>query len=249
MKKIRNIILTFVLMFIMLGVAKAEELINLDTINIKVEGINDRNQQSAYVRIYDADFVSGKDYAVTFTKDATSIKPELSITDDYSYVQDLVINGEAIENAGFSSVTYLKYAEKYGNMYVTFYISNSEKPGYYKKISEPILIEKPEDLKISRRFKLYPHEDETTIFYYNLGSISTERKVDYKLGKVTDKDILNKIKNNDYLGFENLLSFVRDDENNLTSGQIKVNSISSHQPKLYEQTDLVEGGYYYIYLK
>ena len=51
MKKIKNIILTLILMFTVVGVVKAEDLINQDTIKIKVEGLDEFDQQSAYLRI------------------------------------------------------------------------------------------------------------------------------------------------------------------------------------------------------
>lgn len=82
-----------------------------------------------------------------------------------------------------------------------------------------------------------------------MGSISTKRIANYKLGRVTDKSLLKKLKAADYSGFEELLMFAKNDSTNLKSGELKVNDISNEQPALYEQTDLVEGEYYYVYLE
>ena len=246
MKKIKNIILTLILMFTVVGVVKAEDLINQDTIKIKVEGLDEFDQQSAYLRIYDAGFNSEKSYVATFTKDKQSVKEEISNDEDHTVVSDLPIDEQTIKNAGFTSSDYLSYAEKYGDVYVTFYVSNSEKTGYFKKISEPILVEKPENLKLSRRFTVFPWEDSTSLYYNNLGSILTNRTVNYKLGKVTNTTILNKIKNNDYSGLEDLLILAKNDQNSISTGKM---DLDSSIPSLFAQTDLIEDAYYYIYLE
>lgn len=248
MKKLKYLIFTLLLTFVGMSGIKAAPA-DFSNVKLKVEGINEYSQGSAYIRIYDAVLDETKDdYAALITKDNTNIPDSIEdgfSLEYYSSIQDLYIDEDTtIKNAAIDSTDYQKAAEKFGNVYVTFY--EHESGSKYNKISETILVEKPANLKLSKRVKIYLFEDSTSFYLQTINNISTKRQITYKIGEVTDKTILQKIKNGSYAGLEELLAFGKKDTKAVSTNTVE---LKSGLPAAFEQSDLIEGHYYYAYLE
>ena len=238
MKKIKYLLLILCTMFLgMINVSAEETDFSDVTIDIKYTetGVTEENRTNAYLVFSGITLDEAMEYRVVFTKDTYSVvdsfteKPELSSI--------LYKDGGIIRETGYASAS-----ERFGDVYVTIYErENSITP--YKKVSDTILVERPEELKLTKRIQGFLFENETSLFLWSINNINTERNVNYKIGKVTDNNILKNIKNNQYSGLESLLSYAKNDNNPIKSAKTEFKTKES----LYSQSDVTEGTYYYVY--
>ena len=84
---------------------------------------------------------------------------------------------------------------------------------------------------------------------FNLPFDIADRKVTYKIGKITDNSILNKIKNGDSEGFSLLKKYAGDDSSPLYNETVTINSGNGYKEDgaIIEGTKMSDGAYYYLY--
>ena len=92
-------------------------------------------------------------------------------------------------------------------------------------------------------------EDWGTSIYFTFPTNTENRKFTLKIGKVTDYSILTKIKNNDYTGITDLLSYAKK-QNSIYSQELTTTSLACYRSEknLFDGKKLLENkSYYYIY--
>lgn len=234
MKKILCFIFTF-----MIGIMCASALTDFSGASFDFEGATDTDQSDVSIKIKGATLTEGTNYEYLITHSNTDSVIKSSYT--VSEIVSLTGYSTGSFNGKISNTTYSKEAEKAGDLYVTIY---EEEDSVYKKASDPILVKRIDNLPLTKRMNAYLFEDETSIYLWNLNSVLTERKVNYKLGLVEDNSILNKVKENKQTGFEDLLNYAKNKES-IKSGNV---NLTHNLPALFSQTDIAEGKYYYLYL-
>ena len=93
--------------------------------------------------------------------------------------------------------------------------------------------------------------DNYTNIHFNFPSATENRKFTLKIGRITDNNILTKIKNNDYTGITDLLSFAKNN-NAVYSKQLTTTSEAYFRSydALFDGRSLLENkAYYYIYVE
>ena len=107
-------------------------------------------------------------------------------------------------------------------------------------------LEKPAQLSLGNRLKGYFFDDRTSTFCYEV--ISDEReenaKINYKIGTITDTDILRSIQRGDSDCLEKLMEYAKSATNGKT-GSVKLGEDNSITDKL----NLVDDKYYYVYME
>lgn len=91
--------------------------------------------------------------------------------------------------------------------------------------------------------------DKTTSIRFNFPTDTTNRKFTLKIGKVTDTSILNKIRNNDYSGITDLLSYAKT-HNGIYTEELTTTGAAYFRTDstLFDGNSLLENkAYYYIY--
>lgn len=161
------------------------------------------------------------------------------------------------DKAGWINVGsyYNKYAdtndllEKNGKIYVWLaesIFSDTDSKLYNKILIEAKEIEKPAQLSLGNRLKGYFFDDRTSTFCYEV--ISDEReenaKINYKIGIITDTDILRSIQRGDSDCLEKLMEYAKSATNGKT-GSVKLGEDNSITDKL----NLVDDKYYYVYME
>ena len=139
--------------------------------------------------------------------------------------------------------------EKKGKIYVWFaesIFSDTDSKRYNKILIEAKEIEKPTQLSLGNRLKAYFFNDETSTFCYEV--LSNERKenvkINYKIGTITDTDILRSIQRGDSDCLEKLMEYAKSATNGKT-GSVKLGDDNSITDKL----NLVDDKYYYVYME
>lgn len=266
MNKFRKIFFSLIIAFVcVVGLTtsvRAEE-IDFDNVKLMIEGLTDNSQIGAYIIVKNGDNygLSGTEgsggYKVLITKDDSNIPQKIT---QESLLESLVAHtpvsgGSSYYDTKILNTAYVKYAEQYGDIYVTFYKSNTyfadesqtTKITDWNKVSEPILVKRPEELPLRKRFKVYLFHDTTSIFYFGVNEVDVEKNVLYKIGRVTDNSLLLNIKTGETTAFEQLLSYAKNDSNIVSSGKTLIEDNQSKS--LYKSENLIEGNYYYAYLE
>lgn len=143
--------------------------------------------------------------------------------------------------AGFSIS---KYLEKSGDIYVWIYetqIVNNVRQN--KCIIEAQKIERPALKKIGTRMKCYFLNEETSTHLFEAYSYENARKINVKIGKVTDKSILRAIKNGETDCLQKLLDYAKNADS-IYTGTVPLGRSESITNKL----NLVNDEYYYVYM-
>lgn len=114
--------------------------------------------------------------------------------------------------------------------------------------NEKILVEKKEinkldPLTVGLRINASFDENKTYTSLYECYDSSKERKVNYKIGKVTDSSILESIKNSEKDCLNKLMDYAKKQTNAITGTVTLGNDVS-----IINKLNLVEGEYYYAYL-
>lgn len=107
-------------------------------------------------------------------------------------------------------------------------------------------LERPTQLSLGNRLKAYFFNDETSTSCYEV--LSNERKenvkINYKIGTITDTDILRSIQRGDSDCLEKLMEYAKSATNGKT-GSVKLGEDNSITDKL----NLVDDKYYYVYME
>lgn len=137
-----------------------------------------------------------------------------------------------------------KYLEKSGDIYVWIYetqIVNNARQN--KCIIEAQKIERPALKKIGTRMKCYFLNEETSTHLFEAYSYENARKINVKIGKVTDKSILRAIKNGETDCLQKLLDYAKNADS-IYTGTVPLGRSESITNKL----NLVNDEYYYVYM-
>ena len=137
-----------------------------------------------------------------------------------------------------------KYLEKSGDIYVWIYetqIVNNVRQN--KCIIEAQKIERPALKKIGTRMKCYFLNEETSTHLFEAYNYENARKINVKIGKVTDKSILRAIKNGETDCLQKLLDYAKNADS-IYTGTVPLGRSESITNKL----DLVNDEYYYVYM-
>ena len=137
-----------------------------------------------------------------------------------------------------------KYLEKSGDIYVWIYetqIVNNVR--HNKCIIEAQKIERPALKKIGTRMKCYFLNEETSTHLFEAYSYENARKINVKIGKVTDKSILRAIKNGETDCLQKLLDYAKNADS-IYTGTVPLGRSESITNKL----NLVNDEYYYVYM-
>ena len=157
--------------------------------------------------------------------------------------------------------------EKYVELKKDYYFSVVQAKTYgndLKVVSYGIKMERPAEPKytdvFSATFTTYQSDQIVTTFTHDL---ENARKMQIKIGKITDTSILNKIKNKDASGFEDLLNYSRSassifdklvncDYDGKSAGQFIEYNAGRNDPLGHEVINInkvEENAYYYLYIK
>lgn len=137
-----------------------------------------------------------------------------------------------------------KYLEKSGDIYVWIYetqIVNNVRQN--KCIIEAQKIERPALKEIGTRMKCYFLNEEISTHLFEAYSYENERKINVKIGKVTDKSILRAIKNGETDCLQKLLDYAKNADS-IYTGTVPLGRSESITNKL----NLVNDEYYYVYM-
>lgn len=137
-----------------------------------------------------------------------------------------------------------KYLEKSGDIYVWIYetqIVNNVRQN--KCIIEAQKIERPALKEIGTRMKCYFLNEETSTHLFEAYSYENARKINVKIGKVTDKNILRAIKNGETDCLQKLLDYAKNADS-IYTGTVPLGRSESITNKL----NLVNDEYYYVYM-
>lgn len=137
-----------------------------------------------------------------------------------------------------------KYLEKSGDIYVWIYetqIVNNVRQN--KCIIEAQKIERPALKKIGTRMKCYFLNEETSTHLFEAYNYENARKINVKIGKVTDKSILKAIKNGETDCLQKLLDYAKNADS-IYTGTVPLGRSESITNKL----NLVNDEYYYVYM-
>ncbi|MEE1530759.1 MAG: Ig-like domain-containing protein [Clostridia bacterium] len=137
-----------------------------------------------------------------------------------------------------------KYLEKSGDIYVWIYetqIVNNVRQN--KCIIEAQKIERPALKKIGTRMKCYFLNEETSTHLFEAYNYENARKINVKIGKVTDKSILRAIKNRETDCLQKLLDYAKNADS-IYTGTVPLGRSESITNKL----NLVNDEYYYVYM-
>lgn len=137
-----------------------------------------------------------------------------------------------------------KYLEKSEDIYVWIYetqIVNNVRQN--KCIIEAKKIERPALKKIGTRMKCYFYNEETSTNLFEAYDYENARKINVKIGKVTDKSILRAIKNGETDCLQKLLDYAKNADS-IYTGTVPLGRSESITNKL----NLVNDEYYYVYM-
>lgn len=211
-------------------------------------------------------------YYMVITPD--NVKPEGVITEsetinyESSYKpQILGVNQE--ENYLYTNFID-EYVERNQDLYVWVLESQKLEESYYNEEGEPISyatkyivegqkVERPELPKLNgiiHSFSLGKYDDPNneehkyTRINFRVPSVTENRKFTLKIGKVTNKTILQKIKNNDYVGITELLKYAKE-SNSIYEKELTTiyEGYYKNEDVLFDGKTLLEDdGYYFIYV-
>ena len=125
----------------------------------------------------------------------------------------------------------------------------------YKYVVEGKELTRPEYPKYANVFYATYFADNSTQLAFNVPWGDNTRKINLRIGKITDNSILNKIKNNDIIGFEELLEYGKTQtaiyDNQLTSTKIG-NYVYESGYRNNEDAPIIDlklenEAYYYVY--
>lgn len=137
-----------------------------------------------------------------------------------------------------------KYLEKSGDIYVWIYetqIVNNVRQN--KCIIEAQKIERPALKKIGTRMQCYFFNSYTGTLLYEAHNYENARKINLKIGKVTDKNILRAIKNGETDCLQKLLDYAKNADS-IYTGTVSLGQSEAIANKL----NLIDDEYYYVYM-
>ncbi len=135
-----------------------------------------------------------------------------------------------------------EFLENNGNIYATI-VQQKVGTNECKKIFGEVEIKRPALLPLGSRIQCYFFNDDTSTYFKEM-SISETRKINIKIGEITDKNILLSIKNGEANCLQKLLNYAKTAES-ICSTTVPVGRSSS----ITSNMNLVNDKYYYVYME
>lgn len=238
MKKIKKILLTIYLFLFCLTNVYADNLFK--TAEIKYEEDNPNN---IFMYFSDTNFTSSNYYIyyseslLNFTAD---LKPKTIDSNEIKSGK----NTFSINNNKTNSLSSIFELNK--DIFY-FYILEYKDATYYINTSNSIAI-KREDIdklenEINQQLRVYFSEDTASTTIYAPKGVTTERKLKYKIGRMTDYEILKKIYNKNYEGLKDLINYAKNDSNGISD----IIDASLINYRISDKIDIQHKAYYYGY--
>ena len=237
----KKVLLTIIMLFIGKQCIMAEDLTNIK-INFKHEFNLTEEYKDLYIEI-SADNFSNNEYRALFTKD------DSNIPDTHDNNDELIpILMETSDSPNYGQILNLDYIAKYGNPYITFYEYNGNN---FNKVSNPILVNRPKLLPYTKRIIGQFYSDNSMDIKIK-DIVSENSKVKFKLGEVTDLDLLKKLENPNDNAYEELIEFAKNDTNAIVSNTVniiasRVDDSDGIYSNAWDVTKVTKDKYYYGY--
>lgn len=207
------------------------------TAKLTVEG----NFKEYYLTIENATFLKGNTYYLLITHEK----------EDTSYIKEGLKENELTEK-GYHylfetspKVKITKYVEENGKIYYTIVERGKNGKGQYgfKVVKEGTLERLPLN-SLGNRMRCYFHNDSTATFLYEFGQQSkASRKIKFKIGPVTDNNILINIRDGKANALNDLLTYAKNSSSTIYTGTVPLGQSDS----IANGMDLTNKGYYYVY--
>lgn len=225
---------------------KANPLIWTDVskANVYIDKIRDGWRANTYLKIEGITELKNHTYLWYITYNNT--EPTLKI-DRYNKIDES--EGEYIKSAVGDGHSFDSYFEKNGDLYFWLYEEqkNNETGNYEHKILiKGQKLKRPEQEKLGNRINASFWWDKTVALIVEPMELSTneDRKVNVKIGKVTDNAILTSIKNGESDALSKLMAYAKS-ASPLYTGKVSVGTSESIIGKL----NIINGAYYYAYVE
>lgn len=140
-----------------------------------------------------------------------------------------------------------EYIEKAGDIYlwiVEAKYNNSKNDYDIKEVLSAKKLTKPAQGKLGTRIMGYFFNDRTSTFLYEPYKDATARKINIKIGRITDNNVLLSIKNGEANCLEKLMTYAKS-ANAVYTGTVAVGESAT----ITDKFDVVDEGYYYVYMK
>ncbi len=141
-----------------------------------------------------------------------------------------------------------KYLERAGDIY--FWICEQQKDyavtGKYvhRFIASAVEVERPALKNLGNRIQAYFFNDETSTFLREAHDSSIERKINLKIGRVTDNSILRSIKNEEAGCLTKLLNYAK------SAAAVYIGTVSlGDSASITNQFEIIDDAYYYVYME
>jgi len=265
MKKLKNIILTFILTFTMVFVVKAEGKYSIDVETTHMGDVTASLNMTFNFDPADYEMIKSKDitYFVKFVNESDP-KPENKtydeiieeIIDNDGYINEYhkVILEPKEEEQNYHA--YIQISEDwymlagYTKAYVIKCIYDSDKiEDVCEVLDEPIILEKPALPKLSQRYHNYAFGDSDDDIEPSLSAFryfpdygpNGDHELNVKIGLINDEDLLRRLARNESGSLEMLMEYAKK-----ANGTI-FTDIDLHFEVSLKGHTFVEGAYYYMY--
>ncbi len=224
-----------------------DEVVWADFSNAKFEFVDDTvgNFKKYNLELKNVKFNGNSNETYCIFISNSSTKPTMGATADEINDNCQAIITSSSSQYVISSTIISNYLEKKGDsLYIWVVgIKNVGDETVQKELVSAKKIEKPAQNKIGNRLMSYFFNYETSTFLYE-PYYEENRKINVKIGKITDNKILLSIKNGEANCLENLMSYAKQ-ASPVYTGTIKLGKSESVTDKF----DVVDGAYYYVYMQ
>ena len=253
MKKIKFILVLFVAIISLLFVNKVQAVNEQDEwtdfsnvkISFKDESLNQIKSYGILFEDVTFDENGSSTYYMYMTHDLSA--PNVEYENDVPKNFTSYINTKTKEATNISNIE--NFLVEYGDVYIWVLEYNYNNPNEkFKFVVNGEKIERPEMSPIGNRLKIYFFNNFTSLFCYEIHADIT-RKVQIKVGKVTDNSILKSIKNGDSDCLDKLMQYSKSN-NDIYSKTIEKNLYKTSEDieALAPKMGLTNDEYYYVYL-
>ena len=247
MKKIKYVIV--ILLIIIIGIYD----VNAETLtNIKINFDEGNELKNSYLDSFvnfEIENLSDNEYKVLITKDNLNLPSSINNPDEEGLIY--LFREENSNELYIYGNTYYEYASMYGDTYFTFYEYDGSS---FNKVSDSILLKRPTYLSLTYRIIGQFYRDKS--IDVKLNDIYNENSIlNFKLGKVTDTNLLKKLDGSSPNGYEELLDYAKNDSNPTQTNSFKLNSANDNSDtigkyqNIYDVSKIEDGSYYYGYFQ
>lgn len=247
MKKIKYIIVIFLIMILKTNKINAETLSDI-SIRFDEGNLVENSYMDSYVYITSNNFEENE-YRVLITKDNQNISNSIVNPDDVGLIY--IFKDENSNKNYILGSQYMKYASMYGDTYFTLYEYDGNT---FNKVSDSILFERPEKLLYTNRIVMQFYVDKSVNIRVN-DIYNEESIIKFKIGEVTDTDLLKKLDGTSNSAYEELLNYAKNDNNPNQINKFNINNKSNivdilgEYDNLYDPSKIKDASYYYGYFE